>query len=198
MSVLQSLPITETSQIAEARRITTAAAHTLGFTDQDTGNVALVVTEAATNLVKHAVGGQLLWRALERDHGAGLELLVLDRGLGITNVSACLRNGYSTAGSLGTGLGAIARLATEFDIYSLPSKGTALLARLWSGRSFIPRPTLALELGVICLAKPGEPICGDGWTQVAQADRQVLLLADGLGHGVYAAAAAQAAVRVLH
>src|SRR5512143_2524066 len=192
------VPITETSQIAEARRITTAAARALGFTDQDTSTLALVVTEAATNLVKHAVGGQLLWRALERDHGAGLELLVLDRGPGITNVSACLRNGYSTAGSLGAGLGAIARLATEFDIYSLPGKGTVLLARLWSGRLSASRPALALELGVVCLAKPGEPICGDGWTQVVQADRQVLLLADGLGHGSAAAAAAQAAAQVLH
>jgi hypothetical protein len=92
-----------------------------------------VITEAATNLVKHAVGGQLLWRALERNRGVGLEILALDRGPGISNVGECLRNGYSTAGSLGTGLGAIARLATEFDIYSLPGKGTALLARLWSG-----------------------------------------------------------------
>lgn len=192
------VPITETSQIAEARRITTAAARALGFTDQDTNTLALVITEAATNLVKHAVGGQLLWRALERDRGVGLEILALDRGPGITNVGACLRNGYSTAGSLGAGLGAIARLATEFDIYSLPGKGTALLVRLWSGPLAIPRSAPALDLGVVCLAKPGEPICGDGWTQVAQTDRQVLLLADGLGHGVYAAAAAQAAVQVLH
>ena len=177
--------------------MTTAAARALGFADKDTGNLALVVTEAATNLVKHAVGGQLLWRALECDHGAGLEILALDRGPGIPNVGECLRNGYSTAGSPGTGLGAIVRLATEFDIYSLPGKGTALLARLWSGRLSGSRPASALELGVVCLAKPGEQICGDGWTQVAQADRQVLLLADGLGHGLDAAAAAQAAVQVL-
>ena len=178
--------------------MTTAAARALGFTDKDIGNLALVVTEAATNLVKHAVGGQLLWRALEHDHGAGLEILALDRGPGITNVGECLRNGYSTAGSPGTGLGAIARLATEFDIYSLPGKGTALLARFWSGRLAGARPASALELGVVCLAKPGEQSCGDGWTQVAQADRQVLLVADGLGHGFDAAAAAQAAVQVLH
>jgi len=178
--------------------MTTTAARALGFAEKDTNNLALVVTEAATNLVKHAVGGQLLWRALERDHGTGLEILALDRGPGISNVGECLRNGYSTAGSLGTGLGAIARLATEFDIYSLPGKGTALLARLWSGRSSIPGPASALELGVVCLAKPGEQSCGDGWTQLAQADRQVLLLADGLGHGLAAATAAQAAMQVLH
>jgi anti-sigma regulatory factor (Ser/Thr protein kinase) len=177
--------------------MTTAAARALGFADKDIGNLALVVTEAATNLVKHAVGGQLLWRALERDHGVGLEILALDRGPGITNVGECLRNGYSTAGSPGTGLGAIARLATEFDIYSLPGKGTALLARLWSGRLSVPGPVPALELGVVCLAKPGEQVCGDGWTQVVQADRQVLLVADGLGHGPDAATAAQAAVQVL-
>ncbi len=73
-------PINEMSQTAEARRVMSELAHKLGFNATETGKVALVVTEAATNLLKHAKQGQLLMRAVEQAGDIGLELLVLDRG----------------------------------------------------------------------------------------------------------------------
>ena len=80
----------------------------LGFDEADAGRVAIVVTEAATNLIKHAGGGEILGRACA-GAGArgGARVLALDRGPGIASLDAALRDGYSTAGSAGTGLGAI-------------------------------------------------------------------------------------------
>ena len=99
------------------------------------GNLALVVTELATNLVKHARGGELLMRRLGAEGQEGIEVLSLDKGPGMSNVARSLGDGYSTAGTPGTGLGAVLRRAGAFDLYSQPGKGTAVVARVFAQRS---------------------------------------------------------------
>src|SRR5215510_7365034 len=127
-----SVPIVEMNQVAQARRIATELARNLGFTETEEGKVALVATEVATNLVKHAADGQLLLDGFTEAGINNIELLTLDKGPGMTNVSQCTRDGYSTTGSPGTGLGAILRTSSLSDIYSLPGVGTAVLARIQS------------------------------------------------------------------
>src|SRR5215475_5663090 len=150
--------IREVSAVAEARREVTSLAQAIGFDASEIGRVALVVTEAATNLVKHTPQGQLLARAFDRDGVAAIEVLALDQGPGIANIGESLRDGYSTAGSPGTGLGAIKRLSDEFDIYSIPGKGTALVAQIWSRRSPSGNRPAQLETGAICLPHPDETV----------------------------------------
>src|SRR5262245_57519267 len=128
--VMQCVPVSETSQVPAARRAAMQMAHGLGLSETETGTLALVVTEAATNLVKHAQAGQVLLRVLDEAEGPGVELLALDTGPGMAHVGQCLQDGYSTTGSPGTGLGAITRLTTLWDVYSVPGQGTALLAQV--------------------------------------------------------------------
>jgi anti-sigma regulatory factor (Ser/Thr protein kinase) len=156
------------------------------------GQLALVVTELATNLVKHAKGGELLIRRLGSEGTDGIEVLSLDKGPGMSNVALSLGDGYSTAGSPGTGLGAIQRTAGAFDLYSQPEKGTAIVARVFAQhRSNDP---YAQSIGVIRQPKPGEVVCGDGWIARWFADGWVCAMADGLGHGVIASDAAMAII----
>ena len=190
-----AFPMTDASQVGEARRAAAAAAARLGFDETDIGNVALVVTEAASNLVKYGRDGELLLLELNRDSIAGIEVLALDRGPGIGNINLCLSDGFSTAGTPGTGLGAIGRLAACFDIYSTAKAGTALWARL-SSRHVPPRRSVALEISGVNVPHPAERVCGDAWAVEHAPGRCLLLLADGLGHGPIAAEAAQEAVRV--
>lgn len=195
MNAQIQLAVTEASQAGEARRTAVTLAERLGFDEPLRGKVALVVTEAASNLAKHAVGGELLLRPLEEGGRTGLEVLALDRGPGMADPALCLRDGYSSAGTAGKGLGAILRLADTWDLHTLPGRGTALLARLW-GRSGPAQPPPGLEVGAVCLPKPGETVCGDAWTQEMLGPRCLLLVADGLGHGPAAATAAQEAIRL--
>jgi anti-sigma regulatory factor (Ser/Thr protein kinase) len=191
-----AIPVTESSQVGEARRLALRLAQGLGFNETEAGKVAIVVSEAARNLATHATGGELLLRGLECDGVAGIEVLALDKGPGMANVAECLRDGYSTTGGPGTGLGAIARLSALFDIYSVPGVGTALLACLWSGllpRDLQPRP---LEIGAVCLPKSGEGVGGDGWVVDQRPGRGLILVVDGLGHGSDAAKASGEAVTV--
>jgi anti-sigma regulatory factor (Ser/Thr protein kinase) len=192
----QSLPVRDPSHSAEARRTVTRLVSDAGFDETDTGNVSIIVTELATNLLKHATGGEILLRPIGRGAALGVELIALDRGPGIANLTQCFRDGYSSAGSSGNGLGAIARLAGDFDIYSMPGKGTAVLARVWP-RCHTMENSHGIELGIISLPKPGEEVCGDGWQCELLADKSLCFVADGLGHGSNAAVAAHEAVDVL-
>jgi anti-sigma regulatory factor (Ser/Thr protein kinase) len=175
-------------------------ARRLGFDEAATGRVALVATEAATNLIKHAGGGEILVQVLAEDdatcraEGLGVEIIALDTGPGIRDLDASLRDGYSTAGSPGTGLGAIVRQASLFDIYSRTPGGTALLAQLWPGPVTDIEP--AAEIGGLCLPKPGETVTGDGWAAQRGAGGLRVSLCDGLGHGAPAGDATAAALRV--
>jgi anti-sigma regulatory factor (Ser/Thr protein kinase) len=185
------IPIDDRSQVGEARRAAAQMAETLAFDATQAGKVAIAVTEAATNIIKHAGSGKMVLAPLLRGSSTGLEILALDRGPGIANVGASLRDGHSTAGSMGTGLGSLSRLSPSFDLYSQPGHGTAIRLELWSG-PIIP-PEDELELGAVCLPKPGESVAGDGWLFEGGGDYRTVLVVDGLGHGPNAARAARAA-----
>ena len=155
-----------------------------------------MATELATNLVKHGTGGELVVSAFDDGSGEGLECLALDKGPGMADVQTCLRDGYSTAGSPGTGLGAVARLSEQFEVYSRPGLGTAAVARLRSRRRGTPATARGTPLGAVSVPKAGEEVCGDGFAAHAGPDGQTLMVADGLGHGPLAAEAATAAMGV--
>jgi anti-sigma regulatory factor (Ser/Thr protein kinase) len=185
--------ISERSEVGAARRAALELTQSHSFDATQAGKVALCITEAATNIVKHAGTGQIVLRVLERGAVAGIEVLAIDRGPGIGNLQASLRDGVSTAGSPGTGLGAMTRLADSFEAYAPASKGTVLRMEIW-GR---PVASAAVEIGAICLPKTGETVSGDSWTAVTTKGRHSFLVADGLGHGPDAARASLAATRVL-
>ena len=192
-----SIPVAAIREVAEASASATALAAGLQFGEPDLGRVARVVTEAATNILQHAEHGEILLRSFALGAGTVLEVLALDQGPGIANVAQAARDGFSTRGGRGLGLGAIARHSTFFDVSSAPGKGTALLARIGPLQSSPPQETdrpAALERGVVCTPKRGEQVCGDAWA-VAEADgRSTILIVDGLGHGDSAFVAAQRAL----
>lgn len=195
MRVSLAIPIEDESRVGEARRTAQRLAATTGFDENDAGKAALAATELATNIVKHAGTGELILRQIDELGARGIEMLAVDRGRGMRNVAECRRDGYSTAGSPGTGLGALERLADTFDVYSVPDAGTALLVRLWlvpprAGRS------ARYTIGVINVAVAGETVCGDSWSMSETGDNRFALVVDGLGHGERAAEAADEAVRV--
>lgn len=189
------LLIEEQSQTAGARRTARGMALDLGFGEDDAERIAIAVTEACTNLLKHAGRGDIFLR-VTREGSPEFEVLALDRGPGIANLADCLRDGYSTRGSPGQGLGAIRRLSTASDVYSIPGQGTALLAR-WSADKSSVHCSGKLRVGAVSACKPGQEVCGDSWGVEHREDDTIVLVADGLGHGPEAQVASSEAVRML-
>ncbi|MFF5724497.1 ATP-binding protein [[Kitasatospora] papulosa] len=158
---------------ASTRGAAAALARRLGFDEVRCAEVALAVSEAASNLRKHAVDGALLLRVVRTEHDAGLEFVTTDEGPGMADVAGCLVDGSSSAGTLGIGMGAIVRLADTFDVHSLPGKGTALSARFWT-KEAAGRAAALGEPVVAGLTRPitGETVCGDAWSARAVGDRE--------------------------
>jgi anti-sigma regulatory factor (Ser/Thr protein kinase) len=187
------LPVIDPSSAGEVRRFCQVAAGQLGFDEGQTGRVSIVATELATNLVRHARGGFVIARVYESGAAGVLDLLAIDRGPGMRDVDRCMEDGYSTAsGGSGSGLGAIQRLADEFDIFSDPEIGTAVLARFGAVRE-----RSGMDIGALSLPYPGETVCGDAWAIAQSLERCSIGVIDGLGHGPDAGRAAQEALRVM-
>ena len=187
--------ITHASDVAAARRGAQKLADALGFGATRGGQLALIVTEAATNILKHAGEGTLYISETQSCAGRGVDVLAIDAGPGIADLATSLRDGVSTTGTSGTGLGALRRLADEFDVYSVRGNGAAFFMRLWRDA---PAPaTRGVEVGALWVPLAGEEACGDGWAVASDENGATLLAADGLGHGPEAARAADAAIGAL-
>jgi len=214
MRVFQSQAIRDEPQVGAARRAVRRFAEQAGFGADALSDLEIVVQEIGTNSVRYATqGGCLHWRETGGG-GPGVEILYEDKGPGIQDLDRALRDGVSSAGSLGTGFGAMRRLLDEFDAYSsvkgttrrLTSTrrttwGTALFGRKWvappRGREQERGREAARRRGVWTRPRPGEDRNGDAYFFGEHDGALLLAVVDGLGHGRGAAEAAGAAVEVL-
>lgn len=190
-----AFPMDDASRVGQARREAVERAHDCGFDEVEVGRVALVVTELGNNLVRHAHGGRL-WLAADPQRHV-VEVIAVDQGPGIADLARSLDDGYSTAGTPGTGLGAVRRLASHVDIHSDVPEGTIVVARLEGSNCASPRgDSPAIEAAAVSLPAPGEAVCGDACAFALDGPLASAMVVDGLGHGVDAAAAAHAALAV--
>jgi len=192
------LLLDQLSSAGAARRAAERLAQQLGLPPTRVAEVGLAVTELATNVHLHGGGGAILLRSVRAGTSAAVEVVAVDSGPGIVDVGIARRDGHSTAGTLGIGLGMVTRLADRVDIGSRPGRGTVLAARFEADREACP--TLAADAAGppaagISRALSGEDVCGDAYAVRQEGARTSLMVCDGSGHGPLAAAAAREAVR---
>jgi anti-sigma regulatory factor (Ser/Thr protein kinase) len=193
MMVTEAWDVTvgDDSQIHGAAAVASAASVAAGLGSADLATCELLATELATNLVRHATGGRLLVNV----SGQGtVQILAVDRGPGIPDVAASMTDGVTTSSSLGAGLGACRRGAAQFDLYSREGQGTVVMTRVGPTAADPPGP---VEVGGVITPHPHESAVGDGFGIAWEGDRMTVAVVDGLGHGVEAAEARQAALELL-
>ena len=186
-------PVVEETQVGAARRRAAALAIALGFDETRAGRLGVIVTEAANNLVHHAKGGVLVVQPIRGR--VGVDVIAIDRGPGMADPERCMRDGYSTAGTQGQGLGAIRRQADEFDLDSKVGAGTVVVARVWRDAPTKDDPRTGVKFGAISTPIDGEEHVGDSWACAETGTGAAAIVADGLGHGVEAESASLDAVR---
>lgn len=164
--------------------------HTLAvtgkFSIKKAGEIDIVVAEMVSNLLKHAKGGIVLTKLFNNNDRNGMEIICMDEGPGIADISRMMTDGMSTKNTLGHGLGAMKRLSDEFQLYTQKDWGTIILSRIFTKQSEVwSQPALA-EIRSLLVPKPGLTICGDGFYTVTTPEHIKLFLGDGLGHGIEA------------
>ena len=189
-----TLDVNEPSQVAEVRRLVADIGAGQGMSAADLGRAALVATETGTNLVKYARHGTVTVSAFTEGSATGVELVATDRGPGFADFQASARDGHSTGGSLGIGLGAIMRASDAFDVYTVEAQGSVFFSRIAKG-GVLPAPQ-GLGVAARSMPKRGQVECGDAWAFARAGRWQRLCVADGLGHGPLAASASAQAMEV--
>ncbi|MGC9668577.1 SpoIIE family protein phosphatase [Planosporangium sp. 12N6] len=180
--------VDDAAAAGSVRRAAAALGTGLGLDERRVAELAILGAELASNLHKHARAGQVALRSMRYGDDAGVGLVAVDAGPGMADAALSRRDGHSTTGTLGIGLGAIDRLATTSDLYSLPGRGTVITAEVWAA-------SVVADAAVTGLSRPmsGESVSGDAWS-ARVAERLQFMLCDGLGHGPLAAAASRVAV----
>ena len=192
ISLCHAVSLSDLTSVSEARRLVQQIGGALHMSEVRLGEAAIIVTEAARNAVVHGKGGHLLIAGYEDNDRPRMQVIALDSGAGIPDLSRAMQDGYSTSGTPGTGMGAIRRLASTFEIFS-GIKGTAVFAEI---AEHPIRDVPLLEVGGFTVPIRGERVCGDAFHWVQGGDRLLVTMVDGLGHGLHAAEAAQEAVKI--
>ncbi len=187
---LAAIPILDDASIALARERVREVGAALPAAAVEP--MVLVASELARNQLRHASGGRLAVRAVERDGVGGLEVVAADRGDGIANPREALAGTPRASGSLGVGLAAACELAFETDIDVRLGEGTCVLARRFA--SEVPKRR---SVGIFGRPFTGERRSGDHAAFVRDGDTLVLAICDGLGHGEPAREAADGAMETV-
>jgi hypothetical protein len=168
------------------------------FNETQAGEIDIIVSEIASNLVKHAGGGEILFRVYDPDKDSSVfEILSIDKGPGIADTARMMRDGVSTTHTLGHGLGAIHRLSDIAQLFSLPGWGTILYAMVSSNkRKKSDHKSEGLDIRGLCVSKPRETVCGDGYYIKRNGGTVSIFFGDGLGHGPHAREAVERAIEI--
>jgi len=193
--ISRSVEISHSSDVGAARRMAKVVALEIGFEKRESEEIVLVVSELGTNLIEYAGGGTLTFSPVSDGAREGVQIESLDSGPGIPDPEQAIADGYSTAGSLGVGLGTVNRLMDEFDISSIggPEQGTHIICRRW----LQPKPPRVrshpLDLGAATRPYPGMRVNGDAFVIWRGHETALTSVIDGLGHGEHAHRASQKA-----
>lgn len=191
--------ISNDTDVGTARRAIRVLTSRIGFSEVETEEIALVVTELGKNLVKHAQDGVMVARSLERSPGDGIEIVTMDQGPGIAQAEQMIIDGNTSKDSLGYGLGTVDRLMDELTLGPRTDHQQGSMIRCRRRLKDLQGTNLNINLdaGAAARCHPGSRLNGDAWIIKKWQNNLLVGVIDGLGHGPHAHKAAQTARQVM-
>jgi anti-sigma regulatory factor (Ser/Thr protein kinase)/serine/threonine protein phosphatase PrpC len=191
------IPIENPADTQRAAQCARELAVSIGFSPLESEQLAIATTELASNLVKHAGGGSIQLTTAHAGGRTGICIESQDTGPGIADIEQALTDGYSTAGSLGLGLGAVNRLMDDLELRSVDTSGAHIVCHRWlrSDPGLTPAPWV--EFGAATRALRNQRENGDAFLVRQWAGNALAAVIDGLGHGQFAQRAALTARRYI-
>ncbi len=127
----ETVPLASSADVVAARQKVRQWATEMKFTLVDQTKLVTAASELARNALEHGKGGHMIIQQVENLAKNGLKLVFEDKGPGIKDIEAALRDGFTTGGGMGLGLGGSKRLVNDFQIESEPGKGTRITVVRW-------------------------------------------------------------------
>lgn len=189
-----SYMIEDRSFLAFVKREIHTTAINATFNESRVGVIDIIVAELTSNIIKHAGRGELLYKFSVEDKNPLFEIICLDGGPGMKDVSHSMKDGISTTKTLGQGLGAIERLSDTFQVYSIVKWGTVSYSKVYAKPQSSESDTQEIKFKALNVSKPGEKVSGDGFHVINGLHTTKIFMGDGLGHGKEAFDAVQLAI----
>ena len=127
----ETLTIESSSDVVRVRQRVREQAVALGFSLVDQTKLVTAASELGRNTYDYGGGGTVEINILDDGQRQGIRLVFADEGPGIPDIEQALRDGFTSGGGLGMGLGGSRRLVNEFEIESQVGKGTRITAVRW-------------------------------------------------------------------
>jgi len=131
VSAEEMRPLGSSEDVVVVRQVVRALAVKLGFSLVDQTKMVTAASELARNTVDYGGGGTVRLQTITDGKRIGLRLTFEDKGPGIEDLALALKDGYTSGGGLGLGLGGAKRLSNEFEIVSRPGEGTRVSIARW-------------------------------------------------------------------
>jgi serine/threonine-protein kinase RsbT len=125
-------PIRSAEDLVLVRQVVRQWALELRFSLVDQTKLVTAASELTRNTLDYGGGGSVRLEALSNGPRRGLRLTFEDKGPGIGDVEQAMKDGFTTGGGLGLGLGGARRLSSEFAIRSQPGVGTQVTIGRWT------------------------------------------------------------------
>jgi serine/threonine-protein kinase RsbT len=134
LPVTESVPIRSSEDVVRMRQWVRAHAVGIGFNLVDQTKLVTAASELARNIIEHGGGeGHVQLDLLTNNSTNGIRLTFEDKGPGIADIDQALKDGFTSGGGLGLGLGGAKRLVNQFDIASRVGEGTRITITRWKG-----------------------------------------------------------------
>jgi serine/threonine-protein kinase RsbT len=133
ISKTETLPVRSSGEVVSVRHIVRKYAVEIGFSLVEQTKIVTAASELARNMVEYGGGGAVTLEAVDDGIRKGLRLIFEDQGPGIPDVDAALRDGFTTGGGMGLGLGGARRLSNEFELRTVRGEGTRVSIARWRG-----------------------------------------------------------------
>ena len=127
----ERVPLTNSEEVVTIRQRAREFALDARLTLVDQTKLITAASELARNMVVYGGGGVVTLEHVEAEGRIGVRIRFEDKGPGIHDVSLALRDGFTTGGGVGLGLGGAKRLVHDFDLQSQPGQGTTVVITRW-------------------------------------------------------------------
>jgi serine/threonine-protein kinase RsbT len=131
----ETLSVRSSAEVVGVRHLVRKLAVELGLSLVEQTKIVTAASELARNMIDYGGGGTMTAEALDDGIRKGVRLTFEDHGPGIPDLTAALRDGFTTGSGMGLGLGGAKRLSNEFEIKTAPGEGTRVTIVRWKGAS---------------------------------------------------------------